>query len=173
LEKTEKPPYSVLFKNTIREKPWLFIIAYYVYSYPGLSIEELKNTSGLKIDVVKRGVWWLRKVGVVEERNNKYYISTTYSKVLESTILNTCRLGDTLILLLDEVYIVYRVTSGRIQYWSIPLKYYEEIAYYERATSGSYTPSNIAQILGVDLGTAKKVHRLFDLIKKCGQRLNK
>jgi hypothetical protein len=67
---------------------------------------------------------------------------------LESKILNTCRLGDTLILLLDEVYIVYRVTSGRIQYWSIPLKYYEEIAYYERAASGSYTPSNIAQILG-------------------------
>lgn len=160
-------PRSVLFKNLIADKPWLYIIARFIKSYPGLTIEELKEASKLKIDVVKRGVWWLKKYGIIEEKNGKLFITREYSDIMESMIYNTCSIGDYTVLLLDKVYLVYLVRKGKIEYWSLPVDYYEKIKYYENITGGTYTPSEIASILGVDPGTARRVHLLIELLRQC------
>jgi len=121
----------------------------------------------LKMDVVKRGVWWLKKYGLIEEKEGKLYIAQRFSKPIEELSLNTCSLGDAMILLLDEVYIVYAIRERRIEYWSIPAKYCREILRYENMVGSSYTVRDIAHILDVDESTAKRVQLLLNLIRRC------
>lgn len=160
----------VYLKNILADKPWLFIIAYYVYTTPGLTIEELREIVELNTSVLKRGVWWLRKYGVVEEKNNKYYIRQEYRDPLGRLLLNHCGLRTIHILLLDQVYIVYYIRDGKIQYYSLPREYIDKLVYYERITGSGYTESDLVHLLGVSHGTARKILRLRELLGKCRER---
>ena len=166
-KREEKPPPSVVLKNIIARSPWLYPLMRAIFSTPGLTIEELKDAMGLKMDVIKRGVWWLKKYGLIEEKEGKLYIAQRFSKPIEELSLNTCSLGDAMILLLDEVYIVYAIRERRIEYWSIPAKYCREILRYENMVGSSYTVRDIAHILNVDESTAKRVQLLLNLIRRC------
>jgi predicted transcriptional regulator len=166
-KREENPPPGVVLKNIIARSPWLYPLMRAIFSTPGLTIEELKDTMGLKIDVIKRGVWWLKKYGLVEEKGGRLYIAQRFSKPIEELLLNTCSLGDTLILLLDEVYIVYIIRERRVEYWSIPAKYCREILRYENMVGSLYTIKDIAHILDVDESTAKLAQLLLNFIRKC------
>ena len=157
---------SSVFRRVIAERPWLFIVARYIYSYPGLTLEELKEISGLKAEVVKRGVWWLKKYGVVEERNGKLFIPRSFAKIIESLIFNTCSTVDMHILLVDMVYIVFRIRGGKIEYWSLPAEYYEKISHY-RDIAEFCSPERVTSVLDVNLSTAKKICLLLSLLRKC------
>lgn len=159
--------FNKVFKNIIVTKPWLFIIAYSLYSNPGLTLEELKELTGLTINVLKRGVWWLKKYNIVEEKSNKYFFRTEYAKAMEDLRYGHCSLKSTHILLLDRVYIVLTIRDGRIHYWSLPAEYYEKLLYYEKLSGGSYSAEEIAYMLDVNIGTAKRVKKLRELLKLC------
>lgn len=158
---------SKVLKNMFATKPWLFITASNLYSSPGLTVEELRGITGLVMDVLKRSIWWLKKYGVVEEKNEKYFLKTEYVKPMEELRYNYCNLGRIHVLLLDKVYIVLTIREGRVYYWSLPAEYYEKLLYYERFTGCSYNAEEIAHILCVDRGTAKRVEKLKELLRLC------
>ncbi|MEM0004584.1 MAG: hypothetical protein QXE10_00035 [Desulfurococcaceae archaeon] len=159
---------SRLFKNMIALKPWLFITAYYVYSNPGSTVEDLRELTRLNMDTLKRGIWWLNKFGVIENRNDKYFVKQEYSKVIENMLFNYCNLGEKHVLQLDKVYIVFNIRNGRVNYWSLPLDYYEKLSYYEKITNGVFTDREVAYVLGVNIRTARKIVELKELLEKCG-----
>jgi len=159
-----------VFRRVIAERPWLFIVARYVHSYPGLTHEELKEVSGLKAEVVKRGVWWLKKYGVVEERNGKLFISRSYVNVLRSLITRTYVTSGAHILLLDKVIIVFQVKSGKIEYWSMPFEYYEKITEFREITE-SCDPRRVVEVLKINIRTARKLCLLLRLLRECKSSL--
>jgi len=137
-----------------------------LYSYPGLTVEDLRGVIGLKTSVIKRGLWWLKKHGVVEEKNGKLFISRGYVNVLRPVILRTCSTGSAHVLLLDKVIVVFQVRSGKIDYWSMPLKYYEEITRLKDVAENCI-PEKVANILKVNVGSAKKLCLLLGLMREC------
>lgn len=163
----QEPLRSKILKNVFATKPWLFITASNLYSNPGLTMEELKEVTGLVMDVLKRSVWWLKKYGVVEEKDGKYFLGSEYVKPMEELRYNYCNLGKIHVLLLDKVYIMLAIREGRIRYWSLPAEYYEKLLYYERLTGYPYNIEEISYILRVDKSTAKRVEKLRELLKLC------
>ncbi|MEM4489825.1 MAG: hypothetical protein QW816_01290 [Desulfurococcaceae archaeon] len=158
---------STVFKNMIAAKPWLFIIAYYIYSHQGSTVEELRESTGLNTNTLKRGIWWLNKYNVIECRNEKYFIKPEYVKVVENLLYDHCNLKRIHLLKLDKVFIVLTVRNGRIDYWSLPVDYVEKLSFYEEITSSEFLDREIANILGVDIKTARKITRLRELQKAC------
>jgi hypothetical protein len=157
------PSESAVFKWVIAEKPWLYVIAYYIYSYPGLTLEELREASKLRASVVKRGVWWLRKYSVVEERSGRLFIARGYAKILESLVTSTCRAGGAYVVLVDRVYIVFRSLGGKIEYWSLPADLYNKL-YQQRSLTEQCSPERVASTLRVSAGTARRLCLLLELL---------
>jgi hypothetical protein len=159
-------PKGVVFKWIIAKRPWLYIIAQNIYSYPGLTLEELREVSRLKASVIKRGVWWLKKYGVAEDRGGKLFIAKNYVKTLESLVLSTCSTGDVYLVLIDQVYIVLRIIGGKIEHWSLPANLYDKI-YRQRDLVEQCNPERVSSSLGVNLGTAKRLCTLVGLLREC------
>jgi len=156
-----------VLKNVIANKPWLYVILQAIYSYRGLSIEELREIVGLAKNVVERGLWWLNKYGLIEGRNGKFSLKPDYIKAFEEFLFKQCNLKNMHIIVLDEVYIVIYIKDRKVHYWSLPRKLYEEILQYEKLSGGEYSVSEISHILNIDIGTAKKILKLRALLKKC------
>lgn len=160
-------PTRVL-KNIVASKPWLLAIINAIYSNPGLTLEKLREVTGLVMGVLRRGVWWLTKYGVVEIKNNKVFVRAEYIKAVEELKYNYyCNMKNTHIVLLDKVYVVLIIRDGHLKYWSLPVEYYEKLTNYERTLGRILSESEVAHALGVSAGTAKKLIELKKLLEAC------
>jgi hypothetical protein len=73
----------------LTRRPWLIPFIYHVYSLQGATLDELRELLGLKTSVIKRGLWWLIKHGIIERSGDKYVVSRDYSSIVGELIMNS------------------------------------------------------------------------------------
>ncbi|RLG80604.1 MAG: hypothetical protein DRO13_03360 [Thermoprotei archaeon] len=106
--------------NILTSRPWLLPFIYHIYSLQGVKLIELKTLLGLKTAVVKRGLWWLIKSGIVEKKGEKYVISQQHTKHLAKLMLAACTTGRRYVVKIGKVYLVAVVRKSRITAYSVP-----------------------------------------------------
>ncbi|WP_042666722.1 hypothetical protein [Desulfurococcus amylolyticus] len=154
--------YSFIISN-----PWLYPFIYAIYSTQGASIEELRSIIDLRMQLVKRALWWLVKSGIVEEKGGRFYIRREYMDYVNELKLSTCILKDTYILRVKDAHIVVAVRNGRIIHWAVPSELYDKVVELEKNTNVVFTSGEVSQALAIDIGTATKLVKLRRLIKEC------
>ncbi|MEM0326859.1 MAG: hypothetical protein QW733_07515 [Desulfurococcaceae archaeon] len=167
MKSTDVSP-GTLLKRTLISKPWLFVVLSALFSYKGLTTEELREITGLSNEVVKRALWWLRKLGIIEERNNKLYVKQEFYRPLEKLLYNYCRVDRTIVLDVEDVYLVIQVKSTReVVTWSIQKSMYEKLLEAEKFTGSPLDAESIARVLGVPVNTASRLAKLRNLLEEC------
>ncbi|MEM4441184.1 MAG: hypothetical protein QXS14_06960 [Desulfurococcaceae archaeon] len=167
MKSTDVSP-GTLLKRALIGKPWLFVVLSALFSYKGLTTDELREVTGLSNEVVKRALWWLRKLGIVEERNNKLYVKQEFYRPLEKLLYNYCRVDRTIVLDVEDVYLVIQVKSTReVVTWSIQKSMYEKLVEAEKFAGSPLDAANIARVLGVPVNTASRLAKLRNLLEEC------
>lgn len=154
-------------------KPWLFVVLQPLFSYKGLTLEELREVTGLSMEVLKRGLWWLKKLGILEERNGKFYVKSEFYKHLEELLLSYCRVNGIHLLLIDNTYIVIRVKNPRsIYHWAIQKSLFNSLVEVEKFAGTRLSVGEISNTLGVSLGVATRLSKLRTLVEKCREHVS-
>ena len=149
------------------KRPWLIPILYTLYSAGSADIQELKEILGVRSTIVKRGLWWLTKYGVVEKSGEKYIVSKDYRPILDEMFLDMCRTRHYYILRFGATYLVIVVKKTRITSYTVPVKLVNELARMEENVGTQFTVIDFAQAANIPPKLASRVVRVRRLLLEC------
>ncbi|MEM4570398.1 MAG: hypothetical protein QXE66_03725, partial [Desulfurococcaceae archaeon] len=100
--------------------------------------------------------------------NNKLYVKQEFYRPLEKLLYNYCRVDRTIVLDVEDVYLVIQVKSTReVVTWSIQKSMYEKLLEAEKFTGSPLDAESIARVLGVPVNTASRLAKLRNLLEEC------
>jgi len=146
------------------EKPWLLPILYQIYSLQGASIEELKELLGLRTYIVKRGVWWLTRNGIVEKSGEKYVVVKDYLKAVGEILMSACTTGREYVVKIGSTYFVSIVRRTRITAYSVPERILREFLDKEL---GSKSVKELAGETGYSERLVARILKLRAILSEC------
>lgn len=162
------PPARHLLKRVLLAKPWLLVVLVPIYGYKGIVVEDLRSLTGLSAEVIKRALWWLKKFGIVEEKEGRYYVRAEYYRVLDELMLSYCKTGDFHLVFLEGFYIVVHVKGPReISHWSVKEEQYLKLLEAEKFAGTRLGTQDLAGALQIPFSTASKLLKLRELITTC------
>ncbi|ADI32623.1 hypothetical protein [Staphylothermus hellenicus] len=149
------------------KRPWLIPFIYYIYTYSGLTIEELRKLVGVRTQIIKRALWWLAKNNIVEKRGEKHVIKEEYSKHIEKLLLDHCTTGKTHVLKIGKTYFVAIIRRTRISTYTVPEDLYNKLVEYELNVQTEFQPEDLANSLNIPIRLAHRVVALRRILREC------
>ncbi|GEM_PF-1586560 len=166
---TEISPRGVLLA-LITRKPWLIPFIYYIYTYSGLRLNELKELMNLKTLIIRRALWWLTKYGIMEKSGEKYIVAEKYRKILEELLLNYCTTGKTHVLRIGKTYFVAIIRKTRISTYTIPSDILDKLVEMETNVQTEFTAKDLSDALGIPIKLAQKTLKLKQILSECRKK---
>ncbi len=151
-------------------KPWLIPILYYIYSYSGLGIDELKEILGLKKQVLRRAIWWLKKYGLVMDSGEKIIVIPDYTKILEEFFQDYCTTPNKHLYRVGGTYYVVNIRRTRITSYTVPAEYIDKLLAYEKNIQTEFSPLDLAQTLNIPINLARKIINAKRILEKCREK---
>jgi len=146
------------------EKPWLLPFLYHIYSLQGATLNELKEILGLKTYIIKRGVWWLVKSGIVEKSGDKYVVSKAYVKPVEEIMMYVCTSGREYVVKMGSTYFVTIVHRTRITAYTVPEYLFREFL---NRKLENRSVKDIASETGYSVKLVARVLKLYSILDIC------
>ena len=163
---TEISPRGILLA-LITKKPWLLPFIYYIHSYSGLQLNELRELMNLKTLIIRRALWWLTKYGIVEKSGEKYVITEKYRKILDELLLNYCTTGKVHVLKIGKTYFVAIVKRTRISTYTVPSDILDKLIEMETNVQMEFTAKDLSDALGIPFNLAQKTLKLKQVLSEC------
>ncbi len=151
-------------------RTWLMPLIYYIYTYSGLTFEELKELTNLRSRVLRRALWWLKKYGVVEESGQKYIISTEYADAVRELTLRYCIVDKKHMFQLGKTYFVVSIKRSRITSYTVPVDLVQKLHELEENIDSEFKPLHLAQALNIPLNLARRVVNTYRLLRECWRK---
>jgi hypothetical protein len=153
------------------KRTWLIPILYYIYSYSGLSLGELRELTGLRSKVLRRALWWLlRKYGVVEESGEKFIVKKDYASILDKLLINYCVVGKRHVFRLGKTYFVVNIKHNRVTSYTVPADLVEKLQELQSNIGVEFQPLDLSQALNIPLNLAKRVIQTYKLLRECWKK---
>ncbi len=151
----------------ISRRPWLLPILYIINSYGMIEYNELKQVLGVRGALLKRGLWWLVKYGVVERINDKFRVTQDYRSIVEDLLLNRCITRKYYIFRIGSTYYVAAVRRTRITVYTVPLELVEKLSILEKNVEAQFTAKDLAQALDIPAKLAYRAVKTHRLLIEC------
>jgi hypothetical protein len=152
-------------------RTWLIPILYYIHSYGGLSLDELREITGLKSKVLRRALWWLlKKYSIVEESGTKFIVKREYADVLDTLFMNYCIIDKRHIFRLGGTYFVVSIKRSRVTSYTVPAELIEKLHELQTNIESEFQPLDLSQALGIPLNLAKRVVQTYKLLRECWKK---
>jgi len=159
-----------LIIDLLTKRTWLLPFIYYIHSYQGLTLDELRELTGVRTQVIKRALWWLRKYGVIEQCGEKYIITEDARPIIDEFLLDYCTTGKHHILKTGSTYFVAIIRRTRITAYTIPAQYIEELKKMEENVQTEFTAEDLANTLGIPRNLAHRITYLRKILKECSKK---
>lgn len=167
IDNEEKTGGKAVIVALITRRPWLIPFIYYIYTYSGLTLQELKELTGLRTQIIKRAIWWLTKNNIVEKRGEKYVIKEEYSKHVSELLFNYCSTGKTHVLRIGKTFFVVIIRKTRISTYTVPQDLYSKLTEYESNVQTEFQPKDLAEALNIPIRLAHRVIALRKTLQEC------
>lgn len=151
----------------ITKRPWLIPFIYYIHTYSGLTLEELRKLVGVRTQIIKRALWWLAKNNIVEKRGEKYVIKEEYARFIEKLLFNYCTTGKTHVLKIGKTYFVVIIRRTRISTYTVPEDLYDKLVEYELNVQTEFQPEDLVNTLNIPIRLAHRVVALRRILREC------
>lgn len=159
-----------LIIDLLTRRTWLLPFIYYIYSYQGLTISELRQLTGVRTQVIKRALWWLRKYGVIEQRGEKYMVTGDARPIINEFLLDYCSTGKHHVLKIGLTYFVVIIRKTRITAYTVPAQYIEELRKMEENVQAEFTAEDLADTLGIPRSLAHRITYLRKILRECSKK---
>lgn len=151
----------------ITSKPWLIPFIYQIHSLQGASLNELRELLGLRTSIIKRGLWWLMRNGIVEKINDKYVISKNYIKHVEELTLNTCTTKREYIIKYGKTFFVTIVRKTRITAYTVPEELFKNFL---NRKLENRSVKDIASETGYSEKLTARILKLYQILDTCKKK---
>ena len=148
----------------LTNKPWLIPFLYHIYSLQGVTLNELKEILGLRTSVIKRGLWWLTRNGVVEKTGDKYVINREYVKHVEEIMMTSCITGKEYVVKIGKTYFVAIVRKTRITAYTVPEEIFTDFL---NRKLENRTVKDVAAETGYPERLVARVLKLYTILETC------
>lgn len=166
-----EPSAREILVHIASKQTWLVPILYYIYSYGGLKLQELREIMGTRTRVVKRGLWWLTKYGVIERTGEKYVFNPEFREAFTKLIwMDYCVVGSRHLFKIGKTIFVVKVSPTRITSYTVPAGLLDKLKSLEENIEAKYTPLEASQALGIPLKLARRLTKVHNLLKECRTR---
>ncbi len=153
------------------KRTWLIPILYYIHSYGGLSLEELRELTSLRSKVLRRALWWLlRKYGVVEESGQKFIVKKDYASILDTLLINYCVVDKRHVFRLGKTYFVISIKHSRVTSYTVPADLVEKLQELQSNIGAEFKPLDLSQALNIPLNLARKIIQTYKLLRECWKK---
>ncbi len=169
MDEAKPTPRSILAYIATR-RTWLIPLIYYIYSYSGLTLEELREITGLRSKILRRALWWLKKYNIVEVTGEKFILKPEYSKLFTELILDYCITGRKHLFRLGKTLFIVAIRKNRVSVSTVPIDLVNELRNLEENIQGEYKPVDLAHALNIPLNLARRVVQAKKLLDECRKK---
>ncbi len=148
----------------LTNKPWLIPFIYHIHSLQGVTLNELKELLGLKTSIIKRGLWWLLRNGIVEKSGEKYIIAKEYIKHVDELLLDTCTTQKEYVVRYGKTYFVAIVRRARITAYTVPEEIFKDFL---NRKLENRSVKDIASETGYPERLVARVVKLYQILEIC------
>ena len=150
--------------SLIARKPWVLPILYHIYSLGEVEYRELREILGLRSPILKRGIWWLVKYGVVERIDDKIRVSKDYRSVLDSLFLNRCIHRNNYVFRIGETYVILSVKKTKVSVYTLPAGILEKL--YNKIDD-NVDAKKLSIETNLPIRLVQRAIRTYRLLKEC------
>lgn len=160
-----------LLATIITRKPWLIPILYTIHSLGGsLKITEIRETLGIRSAILKRGLWWLQKFGLIEKSDDKVVINSDCRIALDKLFFDICRTRNYFIIKHGSVYVVISVKKTRIAAYTMPVQIIEELNKLSRDVGAEFSAKDFSKALSIPPKLAYRAVKTRRLLLECYEK---
>lgn len=168
MEKTTREPTRMdILVLLVTRRAWVLPILSIITGLGGATAREIRGELGVRAPIVKRGLWWLSKYGVVEKSGDKYVVSTDYRDAVERVLRDHCHVGNQYVYRIGATYIYVHVKKNRVHSYTAPEKYVAELIRLEDEGGGVFSALDYSMATGLPIKLARRVVRIRELLRIC------
>lgn len=149
------------------KRPWLIPILYTIHSIGTATLDDVRESLGIRTQIAKRALWWLQKYDVIMKTGDKYMVKQGYRSVLDELFLDLCRRGNYFLIKFGATYLVVSVKRTRISSYTVPEKYVAQLMNLEALGRKVNEVREVSKILNIPPKLASRVLRVKNMLLEC------
>ena len=151
----------------VTRRAWVLPILSAISTLGGASVRELREELGVRTPIVRRGLWWLSKYGIIEKTGDKYVITDDYREAVDTVLHEYCHVGNQYVYRIGATYIYVHVKKTRVHAYTAPEKYIADLMRLEEEGGGVFSALDYSMTRGLPIKLARRVVRIRELLRVC------